>query len=172
MTELRSDAAASHNWPVTATCSIIALAASAFHVIPAHATPPSGFARTEVSTGSFAPFDVKADKIEKWDLFLKTKDETTIGVDRLAVAVDGQSGWHTHAGATLVTVTVGEIVWIDGVVCSRKTYRVGDTFVEPANHVHLVRNTSGAPAEFVAVQIRPEAAAGRIDAPAPENCTF
>jgi len=151
---------------------VTALAASALIVIPALATPGSGFTPTPLSTGLFDPMDVKADKTDKWDLLLKTKADSTIGVDRLTVVPGGQSGWHTHAGATLVTVTVGEIVWYDGAnpLCTSTTYHVGDGFVEPANHVHLVRNTTGATAEFTAVQIRPAGTAPRIDADKPTNC--
>lgn len=152
-----------------------ALAASTLIILPALATPGSGFTGGPVSKGLFESMDVKADKTDKtdkWDLLLKTKDDSDIGVDRLSVAVGGQSGWHTHAGATFVTITSGEVVWVDGVACSSTTYRAGEGFVEPANHVHLVRNASGAPAEFIAVQIRPKDTPGRIDAPKPNNCNL
>lgn len=136
------------------------------------ATPGSGFSNTPYPVGHFGPLDVKADKTEKWDLLLKTKDNTDIGVDRLSIAPGGQSGWHSHTGPVFVTVTVGSIVRYDGsdARCPVTTYRVGHTFVEDPNLVHLIRNASDtAPAEFVAVQIRPEGAAGRVDAPQPAN---
>ena len=149
------------------------LVAAAIIVVPALATPSSGgFGPVlHLSLGDFGPLDVKADKIDKWDLLLKTKDDTDIGVDKLTILAGGQSGWHTHAGPTFVTVTVGQIVWYDGAnsLCPSTTYRVGDSFVEPANHVHLVRNASGATAEFIAIQIRPHDAPGRIDAPQPKS---
>lgn len=149
------------------------LAAAAVIVVPALATGSLNFTRTEVATGVLGAVDAKADKAGKWDLLLKTKADSTIGVDRLSVASGGHSGWHTHAGITLVTVTTGEVQWYDGAnpLCTATTYRVGDSFVEPANHVHLVRNTTAATAEFIAVQIRPRDSAGRIDTPAkPTNC--
>jgi quercetin dioxygenase-like cupin family protein len=150
--------------------AVAAVAASVFIIAPVLATPGSGFTPTPLSKGLFAPLDVKADKTDKWDLFLKTKDASDIGVDHLSIAVDGQSGWHTHAGATFITVTSGEITWIDGVMCSATIYRAGDGFVEPANHPHLVRNASGSPAEVIAIQMRPKGTPGRIDAPQPNNC--
>src|SRR4029078_8547242 len=81
------------------------VALGAFLVAPALATPGSGFAPQSLSTGLFAPMDLKADKTGKWDLMLKTKDSPIIGVDKLPVAGGGQSGWHTHTGVTLVTIT-------------------------------------------------------------------
>lgn len=145
-----------------------AIAVSAGFVYPALATPSSGFGPAlRVALGHFGELDVKADKTGHWDLFLKTKDDTDIGVDLLVVQPGGQSGWHTHAGPTLVTVTKGSITWQDGVDCSTRTYSAGQSFVERANHPHLVRFGSspagGENAEFVAIQMRPEGTAGRLD---------
>ena len=149
----------------------IGLTAAALVIgIPALATPGSGFAPSPQSAGRFAEMDVKADKTGKWDLFLKTKDTSTVGVDILTVQTGGYSGWHTHAGATLVTVTEGQVAWTDGEDCSTKVYQAGEGFVEPANHVHYVKNPYGLTAKLVAVQIRPVGTPGRVDAPAPANC--
>lgn len=147
--------------------------AAAAAIVPALATPGSGFTPTSLSSGLFAALDVKADKTDKWDLFLKTEDRSTIAVDRLTVVPGGQSGWHTHAGVTLVTVTDGEVMWYDGEnpLCTFATYRKGDGFVEPANHVHLVKNVSGSNAELIAIQMRPVGTSPRIDANKPTNCS-
>ena len=49
-------------------------------------------------------------------------------------------------------------------------YQAGDSFVEPANRLHLVRNASASDtAEFIAIQLRPEGTGARIDAVAPVN---
>lgn len=139
---------------------------------PALATPASGFTRAEVSTGALGTVDAKADKTDKWDLFLKTKDDSTLGLDRLSIDGGGHSGWHMHAGITIVTVISGEVVWYDGAnpLCVSRTYRAGESFVEPANNVHLVHNPSGATVAFSAVQMRPAGTGGRLDAPKPTNC--
>lgn len=159
---------------IVAVGGLVLVAATAFSLSPyaAFATPPSGFSRTELSTGLLGAVDAKADKTDKWDLFLKTKDKSTLGLDRLTITPGGNSGWHTHAGITIVTVTDGEITWIDGVACSRRVYRVGESFVEAANRLHLVRNMTASDAVFTAVQLRPEGAGGRLDADAPSGCTF
>lgn len=150
-----------------------ALAASAILVIPASATPGSGFTVSSQPTGVLSATHFKADKDAKWDLNLKTKDDSTVGVDLLSLVPGAQSGWHTHTGMTLVTVTSGEVQWYDGAdpVCAFKTYRAGDSFIEPNNHPHLVRNATASAASIVAVQIRPEGTGGRIDVPVkPTNC--
>lgn len=140
--------------------------------VPALATSSVAFFRTELSTGLLGPVDAKADKTGTWDLFLKTKDDTTLGLDNLRVESGGHSGWHTHAGITVVTVKVGPVRWYDGAdpVCAFKTYQTGDSFVEPANNVHLVRNMTGGDVVFTAVQMRPSGTGGRIDADKPTNC--
>lgn len=162
-------------WPKIAIglATMSALAAIGY---PALATPGSDFGPpVTVSLGHYGELDVKAVKTDHWDLFLKTKDNTDVGVDLLVVKPGGQSGWHTHAGPTLVTVTRGSITWQDGVDCSVRTYSAGQSFIERANHPHLVRFGSSPPdgdnAEFVAIQMRPEGTGGRInvpDAPCPD----
>jgi quercetin dioxygenase-like cupin family protein len=151
------------------TTALAVLAASGV----ALATPGSGFSNTPYPVGHFGSLSVKADKDGKWDLFLRTKDNTDIGVDRLTVAPGGQSGWHSHTGPVFITVTAGSIVRYDASnpSCRITTYLTGHTFVEDPNVVHLIRNASTTTAaEFVAVQMRPEGAAGRVDESAPANC--
>ena len=149
------------------------LIASATIAGPTFATPGSGFTVSPQPPGILSATHFKADKDAKWDLNLKTKDDSTVGVDILAIDPGGQSGWHTHAGMTLVTVTSGEVQWYDGAdpVCAFKTYRAGDSFIEPNNHPHLVRNATASAASIAAVQIRPVGTGGRIDVPTkPTNC--
>lgn len=136
----------------------------------ATATAGSGFSGTQLALGHFGTINVKADKDDKWDLFLKTKDRTDIGMDKLNLAPGGYSGWHTHRGPVFVTIKSGSIVRSSISVsgCAVTTYSAGETFIEDANMVHSVRNASSTePAEFFAIQMRPEGTPGRVDAPAP-----
>jgi quercetin dioxygenase-like cupin family protein len=142
---------------------------------PAWATPASGFVAAPVAAGNFgSDLDVKADKIEHWDLFLKAKDETLTGINKVTVQPGGHSGWHSHPIPIFLTVTAGEIQWFDGSdpVCPHKTYRVGDSFVEPANRIHNVVNATGSVAEFYAVRFNPENITFFIDQDEPTNCRF
>lgn len=152
-----------------------AMAASALIVAPASATPASGFVGTQVAKGVYPPLRLTAEKEAKWDLKLTTKDTSDIYVTRNAIEVGGQSGWHTHPGPSLITVTVGAVTVYeaDDPLCSPKVVQAGEGSIDiGSGHVHLIRNESGAPAETVAVQFLPQGATRRIDSDAPSNCNF
>ena len=143
--------------------------------ISAAATPGSGFVGTQVAKGLYDPMDIKGEKTEKWDIFLKTKADSDVYVIRNAIAIGGQSGWHTHPGPSLITVTVGEVVVYDGddPLCTPEVFRAGDGIIDVGGgDVHLIRNESGAVAETVAVQFLPVGADRRQDRPKPTNCPF
>ena len=152
--------------------AVAALAAYTLGAAPALATPGSGFTPSTISNGHYGALDVKSEKTDKWDILIKSKDDTDVAVDRLTVTAGGQSGWHVHPAPIFVTVISGEIQWFDGGLCTAKTYRAGDSFIEQAYRVHLVRNTTGATAEFTAVRLAPTGVQVRIDAPEPNNCNF
>ena len=138
------------------------------------ATAGSGFVAAQQWKGLFAAMDIKAETGDH-ELELKTKGETDVHVVRNAIGIGGQSGWHTHPGPSLITVTIGEIAAYEGddPSCTPTIYRAGEGFIDPGGEdVHLLRNESGAPAETVAVQFLPKGATRRIDAPRPENCPF
>lgn len=162
------------------SAAIGAILASSLIGGSAMATPGSGFAPAPIVNGHFGPLDVKteSDKVGKWGMILKTKDDTDIGADRLSVAPGGFSGWHRHPSAVYVTVTQGSIVWYDGSdpLCTAHTYSAGESFIEDAYRIHNVQNAStSAPAEFVAVVIKPAGFPGpafRLDQAKPNNCNF
>jgi quercetin dioxygenase-like cupin family protein len=103
-----------------------------------------------------------------------TKDTSDIYVTRNSIAIGGQSGWHSHPGPSLITVTVGTITAYESTdpACSPTTYHAGEGFVDYGDHAHLLRNESGSAAETVAVQFLPTGATRRIDEQKPTNCTF
>lgn len=162
-------ASASTKFGIAAATAALGLAALVG--VPALATPGSGFVPSPFPIGALDESMAMADKTGKWDMMIKTKGTTTVGVDQLTAQPGGYSGWHTHTGLTLVTVTSGTINWVDGETCAVKTYHAGDSFIEPANRAHNVKNPYGNTATFVAVQMRPEGTGPRIDvAVAPPNC--
>jgi quercetin dioxygenase-like cupin family protein len=138
----------------------------------AHATAASGFVGTQLLKGQFGDLKVKMQTAD-FDIKLETKGDSDIYVTRNAIAIGGQSGWHTHPGPSLITVTAGEIVAYDADVCAPRRYATGETFVDAGDgHVHLLRNESGAVAETIAIQFIARNAPRRIDAPTPNNCSF
>ena len=161
--------------------TVCTLVVPAFFAAPATATPGTGFVGTQIAKGLYGPLnlntasDRSTDKDDKWDLKLMTKDDSDIYVTRNAIAVDGQSGWHTHPGPSLVTVTVGTIAIYDGddPACPRTVYTAGHGSIDVGGgHTHLIRNESGAVAETVAVQFLATGEPRRIDMPKPTNCPF
>jgi quercetin dioxygenase-like cupin family protein len=165
---------------ITVGASAVALVASSLLVVPALATPGSGFAPAAIVNGHFGTLNVNTsgDKTGKWGLHLKTLADTDIGADRLTVQPSGFSGWHAHPSPVFVTVTHGSIIWYDGSnpLCTPHTYNTGDSFIEAAYKVHDVRNASNSEtAEFIAIVIKPAGFVGptfRLDRPEPNNCTF
>lgn len=159
---------------------VSAILTSAWIGTSAQATPASGFTSVQQWKGVYPPLQINTetdrheDKSDKWDVKLMTKDTSDVYVTRNAIAIDGQSGWHSHPGPSLITVTVGEITAYDSTdpLCSPKRYRAGEGFVDSGDHAHILRNESGAVAETVAVQFLSAGATRRIDEPAPGNCNF
>lgn len=135
--------------------------------------PASGFSAVQQWKGLFGPLDIKSEG-QGYDIKLKTKDDSDVYVTRNAIAVAGQSGWHTHPGPSLITVTVGEIVAYDSddPLCAPTHYTVGQGFVDSGDHAHLIRNESASPAETVAVQFLPKGSARRTGVPQPSNCNL
>jgi len=152
--------------------AIVAVAASAFVAAPAGATAASGFTAAQQWKGQFPSLDIKL-KTETFDLKLDTKGSSDVYVTRNAIAAGGQSGWHTHPGPSLITVTLGEITAYDDQLCTPIRYQAGDSFIDHGDgHVHLLRNETSVAAETVAIQFIARDAVRRIDAPQPNNCNF
>jgi quercetin dioxygenase-like cupin family protein len=163
-----------HN--LRARAHVAALIGASLLAAPALATPGSGFQPSPIVNGHFGKVDVKteSEKVGKWGMILKTKDDTDIGADRLTVQPQGYSGWHSHPGPVFVTVTSGTVEWYDAALCTAHTYSAGQSYIEPAGSAHNVRNPSAtATAEFVAVVIKPAGFVGpafRLDESEPNNC--
>lgn len=153
--------------------------AAAFVGVPALATPPGGgFSGTLEFLGNFAPFDIKADKAGKWDLTLRSKGRTDVIVFTvLFPAGGGTSGWHSHPGPNLLTVTAGSVVVYDSrdAGCPGRTFAAGDTFYDNGGSgAHLVRNDNAINATIKAIAFYPEGippANRRIDRDKPAGCT-
>ena len=157
-----------HNRIAAPACALIA---GALAIVPAHATPGSGFKAEQTFKGVYPSLDVKSED-GGWELELKTTNDSDVYAVRNSIAVGGTSGWHSHPGPSLITVTVGSITAYDSTdpLCSPKVYHKGQGFVDLGDHAHMLRNESGAPAETVAVQFLPVGADRRIDEPEPSHC--
>ena len=141
------------------------------------ATPASGFVGTTLAQGRFEEFDARNSALPDlhWQAKVKTQGQSDLYVQSNVWAAGGTTGWHTHPGHSLITVTAGTVTVYDGddSSCTPRVYTAGMGFVdEGGEHVHVIRNEGPVEARTITVQLIPAGATRRIDAPAPGNCPF
>jgi hypothetical protein len=150
------------------------------------ATPASGFTSTSLAVGRVGEIDVNnlavtddpSDANQKrnvWHSLQKTKGTSDLYVQSNVWVAGGSSGWHTHPGHSLITVTAGAVTAYEGSdpSCTPRTYTVGMTFVdEGGDHVHVLRNEGTVEARTITVQLIPAGAARRVDAAGNPACGF
>ena len=139
------------------------------------ATPGSMTTTNIVSLGQFDEIDIKTNEALPHQVRVKTKGPSDVYVVSNTFAPGGHSGWHTHAGPSLITVQSGTITAYDGddPSCTPQVYEAGTGFIDSGDgHLHLLRNEGSIDAVTIAVQILPAGANRRIDAPSPGNCAF
>ena len=71
------------------------------------------------------------------------------------VAPGASFGWHFHRRPVAVAVTAGTLTLYDSrdPNCRPSRYSAGQGFIEPANHVHIVRNEGTKPVYLYAVYL-------------------
>jgi quercetin dioxygenase-like cupin family protein len=161
-------------WVIALVVAVFGVAMYAGTVL---ATPQSGVTTTQIAKGQFSPVDVSVHTVaaELWRVRLKTKGTSDLYVVRNTFDPGGQTGWHTHPGPSLITVTGGQITAYNASDrhCKPHVYTAGQGFVDPGGgRIHILRNETSLPAETVAVQLIPKDAPRRIEAAAPGNCSF
>ena len=81
----------------------------------------------------------------------------------------GHTGWHSHPGILLLTVTEGSIEWYNS-NCEKTVYNVGDCLTENTA-VHYFRNVGLVNARVMATFVIAKGQPRRIDQPAPACAT-
>ncbi|HEY8238432.1 MAG TPA: hypothetical protein VIF63_03265 [Candidatus Limnocylindrales bacterium] len=130
----------------------------------AFATGASGFRGTPLARGTTAgPMHFNVGDI-------KFQTKAPVDFAHATVTIDplGSSGWHSHPGVVLVTVSAGTVTFYDA-DCSFNTYPVGSSFVESNGTTGLARNESASVTAVVYVTyiVPAGAPALRIDQPNP-----
>jgi len=76
-------------------------------------------------------------------------------LESFKIAPGGSFGWHRHGSPVAVVVTGGTLTVFDPTVASCAPFKVskGQSFVEPANHVHLARNVGKTPVTLYALYL-------------------
>jgi hypothetical protein len=150
------------------------------------ATPAVGFVGTTIAQGRFGDIDVfnhfnapntsgREHEHSTWVSLQKTRGASDMYVQNNTWQIGGSTGWHSHPGHSLITVTAGTITAYEGddPECKPHVYTVGMGFVDAGgSHVHIIRNEGDVVAQTVAVQLIPAGQPRRIEAPDPGNCHF
>lgn len=138
------------------------------------ATPSFGTSQTNLARALYTDIDIHAKRLPEWSAFLKVKGVSDVFVNSNSAIPGGHTGWHSHPGLSIVSVTQGAI-WLydaDDPSCTPTIVPAGNGFVEPGDHVHILRNEGGVDAKWTTTAIRPAGSAGRIDQANPGNCPF
>ena len=161
--------------------TLIALGAIAAPVASvALATPPTpaDAVKSELlargAAGTFRIHD------KSMDLKLSAKRATDVAVVRATLVAGGSTGWHGHAGPSIVIVKTGELTMREPhhghhshrPRCDVTTFKAGSAFVHPEHEHEFVNDTAGV-VEFHLVYFVPAGASpAPIDVtPAPKACT-
>jgi hypothetical protein len=150
------------------------------------ATPAIGFAATTLVHGTFGKIDVLNKSIipsfsaddrqaKTWLSVQKTSGPSELYVQSNVWQPGGSTGWHIHAGHSLIIVNEGTVTEYDGhdPDCKPHVYTKDMTFVDHGgDHVHIIRNEGNVVAQTTAIQLIPAGAGRRIDVADPGNCHF
>lgn len=76
-------------------------------------------------------------------------------LEKYTILPGGNFGWHIHPAPVAVVVTGGTLTVFDPKVANCEPFKVskGQSFVEPANHVHLARNDGRKPVTLYALYL-------------------
>ncbi|HVR31223.1 MAG TPA: cupin domain-containing protein, partial [Acidimicrobiia bacterium] len=81
---------------------------------------------------------------------VKEDDPSRTVVARFTVQPGAQFQWHSHAGAVIVNMVEGSLIYIQE-DCDEREYAAGTAFVDPGHgHVHSARNPGTTPTVLVA----------------------
>src|SRR5438132_12970429 len=145
--------------------------------VPARATPACGLSTVILALEHFpsGSLDLMCNEFDQYGWFLKTmvKGDSDVYIVQNTFPVGAHTGWHTHPGPSLVTVTAGTITAYEADAPNRTptVYHAGESFTDlGCGDVHLIRNEGTVCAVNMVVQIIPAGLPRRIDADQPPNC--
>jgi quercetin dioxygenase-like cupin family protein len=142
--------------------ALTAVAASTLTGV-ALATPGSGIApTTHVDRATLAQsVQLNSNRIK-----FQTKDPVDVRVQTLRMAPGATTGWHSHPGFALISVTQGTQT-LYSADCSPRTIAAGQSFVETGDEPMVARNETSSDVVLVVTFVAPQGAAFRIDQPNP-----
>src|SRR5437016_8219369 len=157
-----------HRSPLRRALLLIAPAVviiAALTAVPARATPACGLSTVILALEHFpsGSLDLMCNEFDQygWNLKMKVKGDSDVDIIQNTFPPGAHTGWHTHPGPSLITVTAGTITAYDAsnTTCTPKIYTAGQSFTDVGcGDVHLLRNEGSVNAVTVAVQIVPAGA--------------
>jgi quercetin dioxygenase-like cupin family protein len=102
---------------------------------------------------------------EDWSVRISTHGPSNFIVQDVAFLPGGFTGWHSHPGVLLITVTEGSVEWYNS-KCELHVYNTGDSLTENTEP-HYVRNVGSVNARLMASYIIAKGQPRRIEQPAP-----
>jgi mannose-6-phosphate isomerase-like protein (cupin superfamily) len=154
---------------------------------PAKATPASGVTFTVLNRATVPEFDARRryrqdgeDKHHRRRRTWKIEMEATRMIDVVTVLFTvqpgGQSGWHTHPGPAIFTISAGALTMYDGddPSCAPQIFPAGTGSIEAdtSGHVHTLINETESVAQTIVTFLVPVGALIRTDLPDPGHCSF
>jgi|SRR5688572_15916197 hypothetical protein len=153
---------------------------------PVEATAPSGVTFTVLSRATVPEFDARRRFREEnpqrpkhkkvWKIELEATRMIDVVTVLFTVQPGGHSGWHTHPGPALFTVTSGTLTMYeaDDRSCHPHLFAAGTGSIEAdtATHSHLLRNETSTVAQTLVTFLVPVGAPIRTDLPDPGHCSF
>jgi quercetin dioxygenase-like cupin family protein len=101
----------------------------------------------------------------EWTAKLITSGPSNFIVQDASIFPGGHTGWHSHPGILMITVTEGSIEWYNA-NCEKSVYHVGDSLTENTQ-THLFRNVGSVNARISVAYVIAKGQPRRIDQPAP-----
>lgn len=136
-------------------------------------TMGSGTTSTPLGRATFSDPDNQTLKVMRktgdWDIDIKSKPSVDVAVQSIVFQPGAQSGWHSHPGPVFIIVKDGTMTFYqsDDPTCTPIVRTAGQGYLDLGEHPHIARNESSMPSTNTVVYFTPQAAALKIDQPAP-----
>lgn len=108
-----------------------------------------------------------------WSALVRTRGLSDGYVVDNMFAPGASTGWHSHAGPSVIFVVQGTVTNYDSSApgCKAKSYPTGTSFTDAGgSDVHMLRNEGPVAAETIAVQFIPSGQPRKTPAAEPANC--
>jgi len=154
---------------IAITCSVVGIAlATPIVGLNFNNFPALGTINTEVlerAKVALPPVVGKEQEDNEWTAKLMTSGPSNFIVQDASIFPGGHTGWHSHPGILMITVTEGSIEWYNA-NCEKSVYNTGDSLTENTQP-HFFRNVGSVNARISVAYVIAKGHPRLIDQPAP-----